>query len=250
MEEHGDVVVGERHVVAVGAPDAAVVGNKDKKGVVVPGLSACHAHETANGPVGVFHNLIAEVVAAGCEVDVFRQDVRGVVAAGHDGGEEGALCGGMAAMAQGVVEHDMVGDSPGADDLRGGVAVLPYYAVETVAEEESAHVVEVFVVGHEIGGVVACIVEDLGHAVDAGDGGLFHGVAGGDAGAGVEGGIDAVVGVDAGGIGAGEGERLCYEAVETGGERGGAGDREGGFLDGHGFHDDEHDIGALWQGEV
>ena len=60
--------------------------------------------------------------------------------------------------------------------------MLPDDAVEAVAEKESAHVVEVLVVGHEIGCAVARIVEGLGKAIDLGDDGLFHGVARGDAG--------------------------------------------------------------------
>ena len=218
MEYHGDVVVGEGHVVAVGAPNAAVVGNEYEEGVGVPGLEAGHAQETPQRPVGILYHLFVHVAAAGFERRALGYGVGGVVAAGHDDGEEWALGGGLVAVAQGIVEHDVVGYTPGADNLGRGVAVLPDDAVEAVAEEESAHVVEVLVVCHEIGCAVAGVVEDLGKPVDYRDDGLFHGMARGDAGARIEGGIDAVVGVDAGGIGTGEDKRLGHEAVEAGGE--------------------------------
>ena len=82
MEEHGDVVVGERHVVAVGAPDAAVVGNKDKEGMVKPRLLCGLLHEPSDGPVGVFNHALRHLFSVGLEFDILGYDIGCVVAAG------------------------------------------------------------------------------------------------------------------------------------------------------------------------
>ena len=41
--------------------------------------------------------------------------------------------------------------------------MLAYYTVESVAVEESSHVVKIFVVGHEVGRVVTCFLKSLRH---------------------------------------------------------------------------------------
>lgn len=121
-----------------------------------------------------------------------------MVAASHGTDEEWAIGGGCVAVFDDVVEEGVVGYTPSADDLARGVAVLTYHVLEAVVEEESAHVVDILVVCHEVGSAVAGAGQGLWQAVDVRDSGLFHGVLAEDGGVGVEGGVDAVVGVNAG----------------------------------------------------
>ena len=88
VEEHGHMVIGEGNVV-VGRGGRAVVGNEDEEGAVEPRLLSSQLHEVTDRPVGVFGHLICYSLAAGGEGDVVGQDVGHMVAAGHDGGEEG-----------------------------------------------------------------------------------------------------------------------------------------------------------------
>ena len=119
VENHGNTVVGEGHVVAVGAPYSTVVGNKDEQCVGKPRLLACHAHEASNRPIGVFHYLFVNVLAVGLELDVLRNGVWCMVAARHDSSEEWTLGSSMVAMFYGIVEHNVVGASPCTKHLGG-----------------------------------------------------------------------------------------------------------------------------------
>ena len=140
----------------------------------------------------------------------------------------------------------MVGDAPLALGFLPGEAAFAQHQVETVLIEEALHVVVVLVIAHEEGGVIACRAECMRQAADAVYGGVPHNLACQQGRLRVEGGVDAVVGVDAGRIGFAEGHRALHQAVEarrvavvaTG---------EGSLGDTHGFHEHHHHIRTLGQ---
>ena len=96
--------------------------------------------------------------------------------------------------------------------------------------------------GHEEEVVVSLLVEHGGNARAVRRDGALHQVAHHQRGERAEGGRQPVVGVDAGGVEMGEGQRTAVEAVERGGEALTA--TEGLHQTGrHRLHEDNHHIG-------
>ena len=115
------MVVAQRHVVHRIHP-RPVVGHEDKQRVRKPGPLARRLHEVAYRPVGVFHYGLFAVCVTALQVDVFRDDVGTVVAAGQRADEEWALCGGAVKVFHHMVEHHVVRYAPGVDNLARGIA--------------------------------------------------------------------------------------------------------------------------------
>ena len=100
-----------------------------------------------------------------------------MVAAGHNGGEEGTVLRHLGAVFHGMFEQPVVRQSPCADRLVGREAMLSYDGVEAVGVEEFAHVVVILVMGHEKRVFIADLVQMLGQTAHHGKLGLLHRVA-------------------------------------------------------------------------
>ena len=172
-------------------------------------------------------------------------DVGAVVAAGHHGGEERLAVGvGLVAVLQRIFKERVVWNAPCAYHLVGVVLALSVHFGVAVVVEETAHVVEVGVVRHEVGRLVAHALEGLRQSAHAEYRGLLHGMARQDGGVAVERRVDAVVGVHARRPGVGVEASASHQAVEVARQRHAAG-REAGLLGGHALHYHKYHVGAL-----